>query len=877
MGLRQDELWDRADALLDRLLDLAGHARLDALRGMGLPADLESCVRRLLEAHDRRGALDRAPRDPHWGAPSTLVGRRVGGWVLQHELGRGGMSVVWRGCRGREDTRQWAAIKLYPVGALARHDLLRFRREQSILSRLNHPHIAHLYEAGEAEDGTPFLAMEEVDGVRIDTWCERKGLDAAARVRLMLLVCAAIAYAHRNLVVHADLKPSNVMVDREGLVRVLDFGIGRLLDERFMDMTVTLARAVTPEYAAPEQLAGEHATTAADVFGLGALLYRLLTGCGPREHEFDGTVLPPSRALRMHVRGGGDGHGVGVADVRGDLDAIVLKALRPEPEQRYASVDALQADLCAWLDQMPVAARAPGWFYRVRKFVRRNRLAVAACLVVALAVTAGVATTIWQARRAQGQAQRATAVKDFLIDILDASDPTQVAGRDPRASELLRQGAKRIRTRLRSSPGVRAELLLVIGRSQLARGQLDDARHSLDTALHLFDRGVARDPRVHAQVLVERGMLYYEQGRNPRALGDLQQAVAVLDRDVPDDPSLRDGTLAKLADMQVVNDQPKAAAVTAGRLVAAMRRGGRTHNRDYAYALRVRGEAESAQRHYKRAVSWLLKARAALSGMQAPIDEASTDNELGLAYDGLGKEGRAAQLLSAALKLQVRVYGLHHPTTLATLGNLAAVRYRQGRAADAAREYERIIPIQQEIVGKGAHPDVVVNLGWLALSRYRAGDTGRAWHAAQRALVMLHALPVNDRDDLGWIEPLNGLLGWETGHARSWRLLDRGSVSCSDLADISTMARWICLARALRDADAGHCRAPPGKAPDTLPGDAVDRRWWAVFHLLRARCGAPAQRASEWHAAKALQKRGTPRFPAWLRTRLARMPRFDRR
>ncbi|MGB5938714.1 MAG: serine/threonine-protein kinase, partial [Rhodanobacter sp.] len=288
MPASERELWVRADALLDRLLDLAEPERAPTLAAMSLPPELLDRVQRLLRAHARSGALEQPlpwvadGESAGERAAGGMVGRAIGGWELQRELGRGGMSVVYLACRGEGAHRQRAALKLLTLGALAGDGLRRFRHEQAILTRLNHPHIAHLHEAGETADGTPYLVIELVEGERIDQWCDARCLSVRERVALVLDVCAALAYAHRNLVVHADLKPSNVLVDGEGHVRVVDFGIGRLLDEELIEATQSRARALTPQYAAPEQLAGARATTAADVFGLGALLYRLLCGRPPR-------------------------------------------------------------------------------------------------------------------------------------------------------------------------------------------------------------------------------------------------------------------------------------------------------------------------------------------------------------------------------------------------------------------------------------------------------------------------------------------------------------------------------------------------------------------------------------------------------------------
>ena len=340
--------------------------------------------------------------------------------------------------------RQEAAVKVLTLGALGAAGRDRFRREAVILARLNHPNITTLLDSGVADDGTCWLAMPLVEGERIDRWCEAHEPDATAMVRLALQVCDAVAFAHRNLVVHRDLKPSNVLVDAGAHVHLLDFGIGRFTDTTD-ERTQTLWRALTPGYAAPEQLAGAEPSTAVDIYGLGALLHRLLTGRTPPAATGGTETTRPS----LLVRSAGDAYHRNYVPLKNDLDRVLLKALDEDPEQRYATAEALAGDLRRWLAGEPVLAQEPKLGYRLRKFVARNKAGVAAGALLAATLAAGIGATLWQAgaaRRAADQAltqeRRATAARDFMVQLFEANDPDAAIGGPPTARELLDQGAQ---------------------------------------------------------------------------------------------------------------------------------------------------------------------------------------------------------------------------------------------------------------------------------------------------------------------------------------------------------------------------------------------------------------------------------------------------
>jgi len=528
-----EAIWRRADAVFDRLLDLSEAQRESALSAMSLPAEVHDRVRRLIAAHaqplellDRPAALLSADPAPE----SALADRVIGGWRIEREIGRGGMAVVFAAHRIEQAERK-AALKLMTLGALAGGGIERFRQEQAILARLDHPHIAPLFDAGVAADGTPWLAMAKVDGERIDRWCDARALDVRERLPLVLSVCDAVAYAHQNLIVHRDIKPSNVLVDARGHVRLLDFGIARLLDDA-TEATASMQRALSPQYAAPEQFSGAPPSTAMDVYGLGALLYQLLCGKPPRAQggELDTAPTAPSKAVRDHA-----GFNIGGADV--ELDAIVLRALAPDPAARFPSVAAFAEDLRRWLEGRPVQAwTGPSRAYRLRKFVGRHRLAVAAITALTLAVLIGTATTLWQAERAREQAQRAiaerqraeqaltrvTAMRDFLLGLFTASYPDRPPGQLPSTAQLLEQGSRLARSDDIADVVVKAEMLITIGRIYFARGLIAEAQGLLDEAATLTGNQAALPGNVHAQLRRSLGDL-------AEARGDIGAAIAHYD------------------------------------------------------------------------------------------------------------------------------------------------------------------------------------------------------------------------------------------------------------------------------------------------------------------------------------------------------------
>lgn len=448
----------------------------------------------------------------------TEPGRLIGPYRILRELGRGGMGVVYLAERADGAYEQQVAFKLLPPSLGSEALNRRFLLERQILARLEHPGIARLLDGGVAEHGEPYLVMEYVDGERLSDWCDARRLSIRERLEIFLRVCDAVQYAHSHLVVHRDLKPSNILVTVNGEVKLLDFGIAKLLaeggDAEATELTRLGLRPYTPGYAAPEQLRGEPVTVATDVYGLGVLLYELLCGHLPlgahaRDRQNASWTAPrkpstaverPAPAVNDETAGEPDPEKTGpqaLAAARnsrpdrlrrrlsGDLDTIALKALREEPAERYASVQALADDLKRHLSGKPIAARAASVAYRGRKFLRRHWVGTTAATLVALAILGGLAGTAWQARAKAREAAKAEEVKDFLAGLFNMSDPDEAEGEELTARDLLDAGMERIDRELASQPQIQAEMLALIGGLYLTLDELQSAEAALTRAHEL--------------------------------------------------------------------------------------------------------------------------------------------------------------------------------------------------------------------------------------------------------------------------------------------------------------------------------------------------------------------------------------------------------
>ena len=406
--------WTRVKDLFEAALRLPEAERPAFLAAQPEPPAIVEEARSLLATYQAspdflEGASPRLPEPSPDDPPPELAGRRIGPWELTREIGSGGMGIVWEARRADEHYEQRVAVKLLPSNLLSEQAVARFRTERQILAGFNHPSIARLLDGGATEDGSPYLVMEFIDGPALDTWCDRLQLDLRARVRLYLSVCAAVEYAHRHLVVHGDLKPANILVGPDGVPKLLDFGIARLIDAETVPRQAT-SRLLTPEFASPEQLRGGIVTTASDIFSLGTMLYLLLTGRKPFSAH-DNDTLGVMRAICDDEAEPPSAAAAPGRELRGELDSIVLQALRKEPEERYPSVRAFADDLRAWLDGRDVSAVRQPWWKRYARVIRHHKTQSSAVALAVVSLVGGAAVSLWEASVAHRQ--RLSAERSF--------------------------------------------------------------------------------------------------------------------------------------------------------------------------------------------------------------------------------------------------------------------------------------------------------------------------------------------------------------------------------------------------------------------------------------------------------------------------------
>lgn len=750
------EQWRQADRILDEILDLPPGQRPEKLAALAPDPELRQIVQRLLAAHAEEGGLLEHPMaaallpEVHNG----LTGRRLGRWRLLEEIGRGGMAVVYRAIADEGDAAgQLAALKVLSLGTLATDGRERLVHEQQALLRLRHPYLAQLYDTGVAEDGTPWLAMALVEGERIDAWCEQRGLGIEARVRLVLQVCGALSYAHRNLVIHRDIKPSNVLVDHDGHVRLLDFGIARLTDNATDERTTTALRALTPEYAAPEQFTGALPSTAMDVYGLGALLYRLLTELPPRPRN-GGVIGPPtqlpSRAVRAAAQVSEPERRHRAQRLRGDLDTVTMKALAEKPDNRYASVEALAEDLRRWLSQRPIRAHPPSWRYRFGKFVVRHRIGVAASAMLLVALAAGIAGTLWQGRLARQEALRATAAAEqsqaqlvYLGSVLEVLAPTTEDARERDKRQLLAEIAQRAQREFDSRPTLLATVELSLGGVAERIGDYPQAADLYASALQRRRRLFGAGSAEAAEAQVHWGkMLDLRDPPDPAAAeAQLREATATLRRTRPASPLLVEA-LTDLAGKLGERDRYDEARALLAEASGLCKRAALDEAQICEQVWLMQGMIASRTQRIGEAIA-PLKRLLMLRERRYGADHAQTlfaRGELGKAYVRNGQAERGLAMVERVHAQQQRIYSAPTRETLRTLQDLSELLGELGRYDRALVLRERYIEQARALFGE-RHGDVAVgyaNLGTLYFTDGRYADAAAAYDKARQTYAEMY-------------------------------------------------------------------------------------------------------------------------------------------
>jgi len=768
--------WEQIQTIFVQALSRPLPERADFL-DTACPEDpaLRREVEALLDEAERPGPIDVlaselvGPLTARWrGVPTA--DDRVGPYRIIREIGRGGMGVVYLAERADGQYEHRVALKVMREHTADADRLARFLHERQILAQLTHPNIARLLDGGVTDTGAPFFVMEYVAGQPIHAYCDEHALPIEARLELVEAVGAAVQHAHQALIIHRDLKPSNILVTEAGEVKLLDFGIAKLLEALPEEgpRTRTGLQLMTPEYAAPEQVRGEAVTTTTDVYALGVLLYKLLTGRRP--YRLDGASpaaierivsetepLPPSEAVRTPADGAAKPSPTAARAaarsttparlarrLAGDLDTIILKALQKEPSRRYASVETLIDDLRRYRDGRPVQARPDTLGYRAKKFIRRNRASVMAAALVVVSLVGGLTAALWQARiaaaerdQAQLEAAKAEQVTAFFVDLFGAADPSEAQGDTLNAFEVVDRGAAQIEQDLPDQPAVRAAVKASIGQVYQNMGDYERAQPLLEDALDLRRAALGpKHPEV-AQSLNDLGVILHYRGEFEAAEARYREALRMRRQglDAPHEGIAstlnnlgavlhHQGSLDSaetyyrdalaMRQLLVADDDPELAVNIAN--VAMIRK----YKGDHATADSLLREALAIQ-------------RAALGHEHPSV--ASTLNNIGTTRLDMGDGQGAINALQEALAIRRTVLGAEHPLVAQSLNNLAAAHERIDRLDQAERLYREALALRRRLFGN-EHPALTSTLNNLALVLRTRGELDAAEPLLRESLAL---------------------------------------------------------------------------------------------------------------------------------------------
>jgi len=718
------QTWSRVSPLLDELLDLddvARAARLDAVRAHDpeLAHSVQAMLGHLPAVED--GGFMAEPAVPR---PAGLAGQAIGPYTLEREIGHGGMGTVWLARRNDGRFEGQVAVKFLRSGLFGHGDAERFEREGRILGRLSHPNIARMLDAGVTADGQqPYLVLEYIDGEPIDEYCHRLALPVAARLRLLLDVLSAVAHAHNRLILHRDLKPTNILVNRNGEVKLLDFGIAKLLDDAATDQTALTARAgnaFTPEFAAPEQMQGGDVTTATDVYALGVLMYILLGGDHPTASA-TGAPLDRMRSVIETVpkalsdavlrRGGPKARYSPEsrklsAEVSGDIETIAAKALKKSPHERYANAAEFGDDVRRFLAHEPIAARPDARLYRVAKFVQRHWAGVAAASVAVFALGGGVGVALWQAHEAQAQRVQAEGLIEYMIG--DLRKKLEPVGRldvlDGVGSKALAYYAAQNLDRLDAdSLGRRARALHMIGDLADRRGKFEEAERDFQEAAMTTSKLMQREPN-EAQRIFDQSQSEFYVGYVQWRRGHLRDAEAAfrryldmaerMNRARPGDHDWQLEHLFAAENLAIVlidQDRAQEALALSTWASQAMEQTLSSHPEDAvsvatlvgwrAIAQTVLGHDEEAVRDEKKKIALALRAPGASTDQEVRYLVGNGNNEIGRWQRNLGLLEDAHSSATVALK-DLLALNERDTSNLEVVGEIISTRILLGELAE---------------------------------------------------------------------------------------------------------------------------------------------------------------------------------------------------
>jgi eukaryotic-like serine/threonine-protein kinase len=736
--------WPAISGRLDEALSLAPQQRDAWLAALDEPDPVKHKLQQLLvaamgvETGDFLAALPRLTVDAQASAAAAdaaTAGSLIGPYRLIRELGVGGMGLVWLAERADAGLKRQVALKL-PRLSWSSGLAARMNRERDILVSLDHPNIARIHDAGVDAHGRPYLALEYVEGEAIDLYCRRLALSIAERIGLVLQVARAVAHAHARLVVHRDLKPANILVNAQGEVRLLDFGIAKLMEGELSvesQLTRQAGRALTPDYASPEQIRGESIGTASDVYSLGVVAYELLAQAKPYQLKRQSAAALEEAIAGVDVRLASSAAASRPDSrvLKGDLDAILNQALKKNVAERYASVDAFAQDLERYLAKRPVLAQPDTWAYRLRKFLRRNKLPLAAGSAVAALLIAGLGVTILQRREAVAQAERAQRVKDFIGSVFAAADPYVAGKPGGTVRDLLDAAASRIERELQQEPATAAELLGMLADSYANLGELD---RSLNAAQRAHTLAALAFPARHP--LRPRLMRVLAQAHEAKGGGDearrlLREAVAMQRQPGGDADELALSLIA-LASAELDRGREGEPVVLVREAVQVLER---AHGSKHALTVQAIGQLSNKLMIAGQAPEALVQAERAVRAarrLYPSADHPALVRQLSHYANALNFNGRtleAREQWQAIVAADRRAFNPRGPQVSDVLLALGHAQMSLGELKDALASYEESLSIMQ---GFGAQPS-----GELAIRHFSVARAALLARQADRALASI--------------------------------------------------------------------------------------------------------------------------------------------
>ena len=704
--------WTRANELFLAVLEMPEEEREATLEEICDSQALKRDVKNLLIAHSEAGEFMEGVAAGDLPSIGHLIGARIGSYRVVSEIGRGGMAAVFLAERSDGTFQQRVAIKFLLSPIPSKFMMNRFRLEQQVLAGLDHPNIARLLDGGFTREGHPYLVMEYVEGLPIDIFCEKKRLSRHDRLTLFRKICDAVHYIHQNLVVHRDLKPDNILITPQGEPKVLDFGIAKLLNmevARAIGITQATGRPMmTPEFASPEQVRNGSMTTASDIYSLGVLLYRLLTGSKPYQLTDRSPAgieriiceQEPPRPSKIALQQTGEDESLRLGSPRRgmkkmripfDLDCIVLKAMRKDPRSRYASAQALGEDIALFAAGFPVKARKGRWGYRAAKFFARHRATVSIASFMVLMLLVSLAVLVRQQRKTMRERDISNRLSQFMVGVFENSDPLHPTGDNPTARALMDRASRKIDRELGGEPLVRAALLSSLGKVNMHLGDLDRAGVMLREALTLQSQRLpSHDPAVLRTTFNLARLYLFTK--------DLDSVAALLI------PGLRQA--------KAVHGEGHALTAEANLLM---------------------GRLKSAKSLYREAKPFLQRAASIMAATAEPLANAEICGELGQIDYWLGAFDEAMFQFEKALDYSVQALGNDHPLVAKAMNNLAGMYAEQGEMGKAIGYMEKGRRIAEKNFGD-QHPYVAMSCHNLGLAYCELGNHEKGIELLRKAL-----------------------------------------------------------------------------------------------------------------------------------------------